>query len=309
MTERLRRSHSPRHPRIQAAAVLTILSLAAITALAPVVLAGGTTIVVTTIPGGGWANSIDNTAGGTTQLVPFVEPDTLGNGALQLTVAANTDSAALAHPLAIAGIPASDVTASFRTFVTGDTGNPDSEPASLRFTGYQNGLSTFTTLVVELVYNGGVTADVWQDTALTDETVVWQTTNNGDNLCQDVVPLCTFAEYKEHYQNARFIGVQVGVGSGVPAVTTWADGVSLTIDGVTETFDFDVVAAPTAAPTVAPPDPAPATAVPTAVPVAGGLPNTATPSQPGSGLGIALGSLVVLSAVTTAVVWRRRLSR
>ena len=58
MTDRLRRSHSPRHPRIQAAAVLTILSLAAITALAPTVLAGGTTTVVTAIPGGGWIQEL-----------------------------------------------------------------------------------------------------------------------------------------------------------------------------------------------------------------------------------------------------------
>ena len=303
---------APRHCS-SAAALLTVLTLAAITALAPAVLAGGTTIVVTTLPGGGWVSSIDNTAGGSAELVPFTEPGTLGNGALALTTAAMADSAAVAHPLAVAGIPASDVTASWRTFVTGDTGNPDSEAASLRFTGYQNGLSTFTTLVVELVYNGGVTADVWQDTALTDETVVWQTTNNGDNLCLNAVPFCTFAEYKEHYQNARFIAVQVGVGSGVPAVTTYADGVSLTIDDdgtvTTETFDFDVAATPV--PTATPPQPAPATAVPTAVPGGGGLPDTRTSAgvELGDGVGIAVGALVLLSAATVAIVRRRRLSR
>ena len=301
MTERPRRSYTPQHPRIKAAAVLTTLTLA-IAALAPAVLAGGTTTVVTTIPGGGWVQSLDNTAGGSAQLVAFAEPGTLGNGALQLTTAAMTDFAGVAHPFAVAGIPASDVTAaSWRTFVVGDTGNPDTEAAALRFTGYQNGLSNFTTLVVELVYNGGVTEDVWQDNTLSDETVVWQTTNSGDDFCLDTV-FCTFAEYKAQYPNARFIGTQVAIGTGVPAVTTYADGVSLTIDGITETFDFDVAAAaPTPAPTVPPPN------EPTPVPATGGgdLPDTATTAQPDTA-GLALGSIVVLSAVATAFIWRRR---
>ncbi len=311
MTERLRRSHSPRHPRTQAAAVLTILSLAAITALAPAVLAGGTTTLVTTIPGGGWIQSFDNTPGGSAQLVAGPGPGTLGNGSLQLTTAATADFAGVTHAL---GIPYSDLTAgAWRTFVTTSVAT---DAPSLRLTGYrEGGISGFTTLTVELVYNGGVMPNVWQDNVLDDETIVWQTTDDG-GFCNNST-FCTFGEFKQQYPDGRFTFLTVAIGTGVPAATSYTDGVSLTIneDGTetTETFDFEVVAAPTAAPTVAPPDPAPATAVPTAVPAPGGggggsLPDTAA-GDPGSGVSVVLGSLVLISAVTTAIAWRRRLSR
>ena len=114
---------------------------------------------------------------------------------------------------------------------------------------------------MELVYNGGATPDIWQETALGDQTTVWQT-NTDDGFCTDTT-FCTFLEFKEEYATARFFGVQVGIGTGVPPVTSYADGVSMTIveDGteITDTWDFDVAAAPT--PTAAPPDPAPATPV------------------------------------------------
>ena len=177
------------------------------------------------------------------------------------------------------------------------------------------GISGFTTLTVELVYNGGVMPNVWQDNVLDDETIVWQTTDDG-GFCNNST-FCTFGEFKQQYPDGRFTFLTVAIGTGVPAATSYTDGVSLTIneDGTetTETFDFEVVAAPTAAPTVAPPDPAPATAVPTAVPAPGGggggsLPDTAA-GDPGSGVSVVLGSLVLISAVTTAIAWRRRLSR
>ena len=59
---------------------------------------------------------------------------------------------------------------------------------------------------------------------------------------------CTLPEFKEAYPTARFFSVHVGVGTGVPAVTSYADGVSLTIGNgteVTDTFDFDIAAAAT----------------------------------------------------------------
>ena len=162
---------------------------------------------------------------------------------------------------------------------------------------------------MELVYNGGATPDIWQETALGDQTTVWQT-NTDDGFCTDTT-FCTFLEFKEEYATARFFGVQVGIGTGVPPVTSYADGVSMTIveDGteVTDTWDFDVAAAPT--PTAVPPDPAPATPVASG----GGVPDTSTGTsdQPNPGVGIVLGSLAILSAVavTVAIVRRRRLSR
>ncbi len=317
----LERLHKPRRLRARVPSALTVLSLAALTALAPAVLAGGTTTVVTALPGGGWIVSTDNTPGGSVELVTFTEPGTLGNGALELTTAATADFAGIADPFFPVGIPYSALTtAEWRTFVSGDTGNPSGEAASLRLSGYQDGFSVFTTLTAELTLNGGATPDVWQDNTLSDTTIVWQTTDNGDGFCLQTGPGCTFAAFKAQYLSGRFSAVQVAIGTGLPPVTSWADGVTLSIteNGVetTETFDFDVAAAPTPAPTVAPSDAASAAAVPTTAPPAGGggddgsLPNTGTAPRVeyGSWVGIALGSLFVLTAMTLAIGRRRRLS-
>lgn len=314
MTEHRRHSQAVRVRHIHAAAMLAVVSLIAMAAIAPRALAQGT-VVVTAIPGGGWIQSLDNTAGGSTQLVTGPGPGTLGTGSLALTIATNTDLAGVEHPFLPAGIPFSDLTGgSWRTFVTGETGNPDAEPASLRFTGYQDGVfpfNGFTTLVVELVYNGGATPDVWQDTALGVGTTVWQT-NTDDGFCTDTT-FCTFAEFKAAYATARFFGVQVSIGTGVPAVTSYVDGVALTIAGETETFDFEVAAAATPTPSPMTPEPAPATPAATAAAAAGGggVPDTSSgPSTPhDSGLGTALGSVAILSAVTVVIIRRRRLNR
>ncbi len=244
---------------------------------------------------------------------PGPGPEHLGAGSLQLTTAANSDFAGVAHPFLPAGIPYADLTAgSWLTFVTGATGSPASEAASLRLSGYQAGFSVFTTLTVERVYNGTTTPNIWQETALDDDTLVWQTTDSGDGFCLQPAP-CMFVDFKAQYPTGRFTAVQVAIGSGLPAVTSYADGVSLTTieDGteVTDTFDFDVAAAPTPTPTAAPSNPAPASSTPAP---AGGLPNTSTdaPQSPYYGVaGIALGSVVLLSAVTVGIVRRRRLSR
>ena len=310
MTERRRRSATRRLPRFRVVAMMATVSVAAMTALAPGVLAQGTT-VVTAIPGGGWIQSPDNTAGGTAQIVEGpAGPGILGLGSLALTVAANTDFAGVANPILPLGIPFSDLIAgSWRTFVTGATGVPE-EAAALKLPAFQSGISDFTTLVVERFRNGTVTPNIWQETALADDTVVWQT-NTADGFCIQATP-CDFAAFKAAYQNGRFIGAQVAIGTGVPAVTSYADGVSVTFmeDGteVTDTWDFDVAAPPTPTPAPTPPDPAPASPAPTAA----GLPNTSTnaPSALSDGaVGLALGSLVLLSAVAVAIVRRRRLYR
>ena len=118
-----------------------------------------------------------------------------------------SDFAGLAHPFLVTGIPYAELTgASWRTFVTGATGSPASEVPSLRFAGYQDGiipLGAFTTLVVERVNQPGVltTPNVWQDNALSDTTMVWQTTDSGDGFClnEGLSPVCTFAEFKAAY--------------------------------------------------------------------------------------------------------------
>lgn len=302
MIERPQRSPTKRLPRGGVVAILAVLTLVAMTIAAPGVMAQGT-IVVTEIPSDGWFQSPDNTAGGSVQLVEGPPgAGSLGAGSLELTTAANTDFAGLANPFTPLGVPYSDLTAgAWLTYVTGATGAPLSEAASLRLPGYQVGISVFTTLVVERYLNATVTPDLWQETTLDSSTVVWQT-NAGDGFCQQAAP-CMFGAFKAQYPQGRFSAVQIGIGTGVPAVTSYADGVTLTIDDETETFDFDIAGAPT--PTPVPPDPAPAT------PAGSGVPDTSTdPSgQPGSALGIALGSLVLLSAVTVAIVRRRTSSR
>ena len=103
MTERQAISDQ-RLPRVRIAAMLAVISLVAMMGFAPGVMAQGTT-VVTAIPGGGWIQSPDNTAGGSAQLVAGPGPGTLGTGSLQLTTAANSDFAGVAHPFLPAGIP------------------------------------------------------------------------------------------------------------------------------------------------------------------------------------------------------------
>ena len=137
--------------------MLAVLSLVAMMALAPGVMAGGT-VVVTALPGGGWIRSLDNTAGGTVQLVPGPGPGTLGIGSVQLTTAATADFAGVAHPFLAVGIPYAELTAaSWRTFVTSATGNRCTCRCVL--SGYQDGiipLGEFTTLIVERVYQPGL---------------------------------------------------------------------------------------------------------------------------------------------------------
>ena len=312
MTERPPRSQNLRLPHVRAALMLAVVSLAAMTALAPGVLAQGTT-VVTAIPGGGWIQSPDNTAGGTAQIIEGpAGPGLLGNGSLELITAANSDFAGVAHPFLPAGIPYADLTGgSWLTFVTGATGTPASEAASLRLSGFQAGFSVFTTLTVERVYNETTTPNTWQETVLADDTLVWQTTDSGDGFCLQPAPVHVrrFQGAIPHWAIHGCPGRRRQRGSRGDelhrrrVVTTIEDGTE-----VTDTFDFDVAAAPTPTPIAATPNPAPATSTPTPA----GIPNTSTdgPSSPYSGAtGIALGSVALLSAVTVGIVRRRRLSR
>ena len=61
--------------------------------------------------------------------------------------------------------PLSDLTGgSWMTFVNGDSGVITAEPASLKFAMFRNGVSQFTTMVVERTYNATVSPDVSQTT-------------------------------------------------------------------------------------------------------------------------------------------------
>ncbi len=298
MTSRSPRSPIRRRPRVRVALILAVISLVAMMALAPGVMAGGGTVVVTTLPGGGWIESLDNTAGGSVQFVAGPGPGTLGTGSLQLTTAATADFAGVAHPFLATGIPYAELSAaSWRTFITTATAT---DVPSLRLSGYQDGvipLGDFTTLVVERVYQPGllITPNIWQDNALADTTMVWQTTDSGDGFCLNAgsSPLCTFAAFKAQYPAGRFTAVQVAIGTDIPAATSYADGVSVTTlvnaAPVVETWDFEAAAAPAAS------IPSTSMAVPSA--------------SPGTAAIIVFGSLALLSSLTIAVVQRRRLSR
>ena len=123
--------------------------------------------------------------------------------------------------------------------MTGATGSPASEAPSLRFAGYQDGvipLGAFTTLVVERVNQPGVltTPNVWQDNALSGSRR-WSgkppTAGMAFCLNEGLSPVCTFAEFQGGVPTwGDSPRVQVAIGTGVPAVTSFADGVSVTTD-------------------------------------------------------------------------------
>jgi hypothetical protein len=277
---------------LSAGAVLAILALA----VPPLVAAAN--ITVSAIPGAGWIQGPDNNAA---DAVIAASPAAgLGADSVALTIAANTDFVAIGRPIAQ---PLSDITAgAWMTFVAGDSGNTDAEPATMKFGMYRlGGASEFTTLVVERFRNGTVTADAWETTNLTASTVVWQT-NAAGAFCVQATP-CTLADFKTQYPNALVIGLQVGVGTGTGATTSYVDGVSLTIDGVTDTWDFELAAVPTPTPVATPPagttGPA-ATLPPTDVAVAARV----TPSRTTDGL-----AFIILGVATGLALLSVRLRR
>ncbi|MFL5668497.1 MAG: hypothetical protein ACJ77U_03840, partial [Chloroflexota bacterium] len=210
-----------------------------ILALAVPSLVAAADITVSAIPGAGWIQAPDNTAG-RTAVIATSPVAGLGTSSVKLTTTANTDFVGIGRPIVQ---PLSDVTAgSWMTYVTGDTGNPTAEPAALKFGMNRLGASEFTTLVVERFRNGTVTPGTWQTTTLSGTSVVWQSNQTGA-FCVQATP-CTLAEFKTQYPNALMIGLQVAVGTGTLATSSYTDGVSLTIDDVTDTWNFELAAAP-----------------------------------------------------------------
>ena len=196
-------------------------------------------------------------------------PGGLGTSSVELTSVASSDFVGISRPLVTTF--ADLVEASLMTYVTGDTGNPSSEAASLRFAGYRlGGLSEFTTVTMDLSENGGATPDAWQTTTFDDTSTVWQT-NMAGSFCIISDP-CLLSEFKTQYPHANIIGLTVAIGTGLPANTSYFDDVSLTITEVTDTWDFELAAAPT------PTDPTP-TPIPTPTPTPTPTP-IPTPTRP-----------------------------
>jgi hypothetical protein len=211
----------------------------AIAALVAPTIALAATITVDSIPGGQWVNSPDNTGGGSTEIVESPEAG-LGSDSVALTTAADSDFAGIARVIAA---PLSDLeSGSWMTYVPGP--GADNQAASLRFGMYRlGGTDGFTTMVVERLYNTTVTPDVWQTTTLDGETNVWQTTADAGFTCTPA-DTCTFAEFKSNYPDALLLGLTVAIGSGVPATTSYVDGIEFTADGASDTWDFELADVP-----------------------------------------------------------------
>src|SRR3954452_7016595 len=176
--------------------------IAALALLIPSIALAATT--VPSIPGAGWAQSLENTANATIATAPA---GGLGTSALKFVTTGSSSKVAVARPFVgpLSGLSG----ASWKTYATGTSTSLNSEPASLRFTMYRlGGTSEFTSMIVERTYNGSVTAGAWQTTTLSAATVVWQST---PGFC-DQNTRCTFAEFKAQYPDATLVGFQVGLG-------------------------------------------------------------------------------------------------
>jgi hypothetical protein len=266
-----------------------VATLVAIVALLVPTIALAATVTVTAIPGKGWIQGPDNNAADA--VIAKSPVAGLGKDSVKLVQAADSDFVGIGRPIVA---PLSDLTAgSWRTYVTGDTGTPASETATLRFGMYRlGGLSGFTTMSVAPADNGTVTAGAWQTWSLSDTTVVWQTTDDG-GFCIITAP-CTFADFKTKYPDANLLGLQVAIGTGTPATTSYVDGVSLTAAGTTNTWNFERAAAPT-------PTPPPGVTV-TVPPTDVAMPATTPSSIRGEEVLVFLGAL--LAVVVVATSWR-----
>jgi hypothetical protein len=230
------RSSHPRALALSGAAVIASLAL-----IVPTIALAATT-TVPAIPGGGWAQSPENTASVTIAASPA---GGTGTSALKFVTTGTSSKLAVVH--ALLG-PLSDLSgASWNTYATGTSSSLNSEPPSLRFTMYRlGGTSEFTSMIVERTYQGTVHAGAWEANTLSGTTSVWQ--SNGPGFC-DQNTRCTLNEFKEQYPNATLLGVQVAVGSGVPVLTSYADNVSVQFGESSDTWNFEKAAA-TPKPTV-----------------------------------------------------------
>ena len=133
----------------------------------------------------------------------------LGAGSVELTSDVSSDFVGITRPLL--GSLDELTGGSWMTYATGDTGNPVSEPASLRFAMFRDGLQEFTTMSIEHSNNGSVAPDQWQTMMFDDESVVWQTNDDGD-FCLITSP-CELGEFKDEYPDANLFQLTVAIGN------------------------------------------------------------------------------------------------
>jgi hypothetical protein len=246
------------------AAVILVVPLAA-----GAVVIDGLVTLLQAASGQGWAVHPDQTAGGTERFVegPLTPPS--GRGSLEVSVASSSDRALVftvpkpgsgATPPGDVGsfnpTPWGNLSGSFSTFTTSAT-TPAASLGSLRIVGYQQFneanplLSTgFTALVLEPVYQPqAAAAGVWQTWTMGSTSgQLWQT-NQTDGFCTPAAP-CTVADFAAQYPNGRWGSIQVGLGTGVPAATSYVDNVQVS-DGTTNfVYDFEVPAAASSTATI-----------------------------------------------------------
>ena len=168
----LRRPHTARRLRARVPAVLTVLTPGSDHGARARRAGPGTPSWSRRFPGGGWIQSIDNTAGGSVAAGPVHRAGRPWGTALSSSPsAATTDFAGVAHPFFPVGDPLcrSDrrELANVRERRYRHSVRRGSLAEVLRLPG-RISRSMLHNPVVELVFNGGATPDVWQDNALSD---------------------------------------------------------------------------------------------------------------------------------------------
>jgi hypothetical protein len=201
--------------------------------------------------GNGWASDPSNPGGnGVEQLVEGPGTPPSGRGSIELTTPSSADRAQIhTNPAGLAPSPwASLVGASFSTF-TFDTVNTGASLSTLRFAGFQNGATGFTTLTFAPSGNGVPVVGQWQDWTLGDTSQVFQS-NQTDGFCTQAAP-CTFAQFVQQYPSGVWGQVQLGLGSGAPAgARGFADALSLVHGTTAYSWDFEVPASSNSTATV-----------------------------------------------------------
>ena len=140
--------------------VASLLFVLAILALAIPPLVAAANVTVNTIPGGGWIQGPDNNAA---DAVIAASP-TAGLGVDSVKLADHRRPRISSASVAPIARPLSDIDGgSWMTFVTGDSGDLNSEPAVIEVRDVPaRRLSQFTTLSWSAAVNGTVTAGTWQ---------------------------------------------------------------------------------------------------------------------------------------------------
>jgi hypothetical protein len=233
----------------------------------------GSTVTVTHLvgllqaaAGQGWAAHPDQTTGAIERFVPGPLTPPSGIGSLEMTVASTSaraliftvpkPGAELTPPPNIGAItptPWTHLSGSFSTF----TRNADPGPSLpvLKIVGYQQFNNAFpvrsqgfTTLNFEGAKQKtpAPAANMWQTWKLGPTSLVWQSNQTADpGFCPQTTP-CTLANFAAHYPSGAWGQIQVGLGAGLTAVTSYVDDVQISDGTSTFTYDFEPPSSPAA---------------------------------------------------------------